>query len=166
LKRGGRGAAIASLIAAFASVILVASFTALSIVGLWKLHTCATARCSLKLPERLGRAPCAADWFAFGLRPHAGGVQPTGRSAAFSGPCEGVYADGAGCFCPTRMSRDCALTASNIIPNFQSSPQSTRPEGANASAELQCLHPTLETVSLPMASKTVQNTKHGSRRCG
>ncbi|MCU1252027.1 MAG: hypothetical protein JWQ49_5056 [Edaphobacter sp.] len=54
----------------------------------------------------------------------------------------------------------------NIIPNFQSSPQSTRLEGASASAELQGLHPTLETVSLPKASETVQNTKHGSRRCG
>ncbi|MCU1252026.1 MAG: hypothetical protein JWQ49_5055 [Edaphobacter sp.] len=104
-------AAIASLIAAFASVILVASFTALLIVGLWKLHTCATPRSSLKLPERFGPAPCAADWFACGLRPHAGSVQPMGRSAVLRAIREGVDADGAGCFCPTRMPHDCALTA-------------------------------------------------------
>jgi hypothetical protein len=90
-------AAIASLIAAFASVILVASFTALLMVALWKLHTCATPRSCLKPPERFGPAPCAADWFACGLRHHAGRVQPTGRSVAFSGAIrERVGADGTG----------------------------------------------------------------------
>jgi hypothetical protein len=66
-------------------------------VALWKLHTCATPRSCLKLPERFEPAPCAADWFACGFRPHAGRVQPMGRSAAFSGAIrEGVDADGTG----------------------------------------------------------------------
>jgi hypothetical protein len=92
-------AAVAALIAAFASVILVASFTALLIVGLWKLHTCAAPRSSLKRPERprLERTLCAADWFACGLRPHADRVQPMGRSAAFCEPhAKDVDVDGAG----------------------------------------------------------------------
>jgi hypothetical protein len=52
LKKGdGRLLAIASLIAAFASVILVASVSVLLIVGLWKLHARTAPRFPVKLSE-------------------------------------------------------------------------------------------------------------------
>jgi hypothetical protein len=130
MNRGeGRLTAIASLIAAFASVILVASVSLLLIVGLWKLNARTAPALSLKQRHALVCAVCTARRFAYGYRSHTDRVRLIGRMTA---PADDY------------VLHECSQTVPGAI------------------AELQHIHPTLETVSLPRAPETVQNTKRGS----